>query len=135
MKKCPFSSAFHTRVSYICVKIWLLAHESSIIYLKLTQNSLLLQGEAISSTMTKVEIAKDTYLFCHSGGANSIKTNLHTCNLHTGQSINYNFVNKFCRFLAMLLRNHSNFYNVRILAGDQMSGDHMQAYIKNLYQV
>ena len=37
---------------------------------------------------------------------------------------------KIVEFLAMLLRNHSNFYNVRILAGDQMSGDHMQAYSK-----
>ena len=32
-------------------------------------------------------------MFCHSGGANSIKTNLQTCNLHTGQSINYKSLN------------------------------------------
>ena len=28
-------------------------------------------------------------IFCHSGGAKSIKTNLETCRLHTSQSINY----------------------------------------------
>jgi hypothetical protein len=31
-------------------------------------------------------------MFCHSGGANSSK-NVKTCNLHTGQSINYKSVN------------------------------------------
>ena len=63
--------------------------------------------EGFSSTVTKDEIAKDIYVFanvkrfwtlmwkkfCHSGGENSIKTKLQTCNLHTGQSINYKSVN------------------------------------------
>ena len=46
--------------------------------------------EGVFSTMAKVEIAKAIHLqrFCHSGGANSIKSNL-----HTGQSTNYKSVN------------------------------------------
>ena len=49
--------------------------------------------------MIKVEIAKDIHLqmwtFCHSCLANSIKIDLHTCNLHTGQSMNYMSVISF----------------------------------------
>ena len=33
-----------------------------------------------------------TFLTCHSGGVNSIKTNLQTSNLWTGQYVNYKLV-------------------------------------------
>ena len=35
------------------------------------------------------------FTFCYSAWANSIKTKLQTCNLQTGQSITYKYVNQF----------------------------------------
>ena len=48
--------------------------------------------------------------FCHSAGANSIKTNLQTCKLWTGQYVSYKSVNQFCptrianRFSHLMLK-------------------------------
>ena len=48
----------------------------------------------------------DVYLHCttYSAWANSIKTKLQTCNLQTGQSISYKYVNQFWLNLS-----HNNF--------------------------
>ena len=35
------------------------------------------------------------FTFCYSSGTNLSKTSLQTCNLQTGQSINYKYVNQF----------------------------------------
>ena len=35
------------------------------------------------------------FTFCYSAGANLLKTKLQTCNLQTGQSISYKYVNQF----------------------------------------
>ena len=40
------------------------------------------------------------FTFCYSAWANEIKTKLQTCNLQTGQSISYKYVNKFWLNLA-----------------------------------
>ena len=42
------------------------------------------------------------FTFFYLDGANSIKTDLHICNLQTGQSISYNYVNQFWLNLPQL---------------------------------
>ena len=47
----------------------------------------------ISKLMSNFECL---FTFCYSDGANSIKTDLNTCNLWTGQFVSYKFVIFFC---------------------------------------
>ena len=59
-------------------------------------------------------------MFCHSGGVNSIKTNLLTCNLWTGQYVSYKSVNLF--WLNLPHQNGKTFFtsNVKTFSHLQM---------------
>ena len=61
--------------------------------------------ESVSSTMTKVEIAKDIRLQMLSGGVNSIKANL-----HTDQSMNYKYVSQF--FIEFTPPEYQNIFHI-----------------------
>ena len=84
--------------------------------------------EGVSSTLIKVEISK-RYLFanlmwktfCHTGGVNSIKTNLQTCNLWTGKYLSYKSVNLV--WLNLPHQNGKTFYtsNVKNISHLQMN--------------
>ena len=58
-------------------------------------------------------------MFCHSGGANSIKTNLQTCNLHKLQSLGLNSSPGNCAVYVDPSLSGKRQHNKKMQAGNQ----------------